>query len=95
MQRPPSLRLSFIQPRTLFWAGVAMFWVGVIASQRAALLGASPQSSWMRATVLYLCWTQIVIGVSEFAPRKETQRLWRAGAVVLTLAFIVIGSLHR
>jgi hypothetical protein len=84
-----SPRLSLTQPRKWFWRGVILFWTGLVAWDLTSLSGDSARGRFMRASVLYLCWTQIVVGVSEHSARKSTRSLWRAGAVVLVVAYLV------
>jgi len=83
------LRLPLTQPHKWFWRCVILFWTGLIAWDLSSLSGGSVRGRFMRASILYLCWTQIVVGVSELSPRKATRLLWRAGAIVLVVAYVV------
>ena len=82
--RPP-----LTQSHRWFWRGVVLFWTGLVAWDLSSLSGDSARGRFMRASILYLCWTQIVVGVSELSARKSTRLLWRAGAIMLVVAYVV------
>ncbi|HVT37976.1 MAG TPA: hypothetical protein VHE78_02950 [Gemmatimonadaceae bacterium] len=83
------LRLPLARSHRWFWRGVILFWTGLVVWDLSNLSGDTPRGHFMRASILYLCWTQIVVGVSEVSARKSTRLLWRAGAMVLVVAYVM------